>query len=1210
MRNNTKKIALLVVAFSLICSFATGCSSCQTQSNSETEYERQEDNLTVETSTYNKKVGETDFVVPMGYTATEGVNLVFTSSNPDVVSVNQYGEFTANKEGTATITVSYGEAQAQATVNVGWGGENPRIRMNQTIETTGELKLAGTMPFDLGLWVYYNAKKWNDATYEYTLSDPSVGSIVDGSFIPAKNGTTSVSVKATWRDKTCSSMETSFTVTVADDVELSINGGFGGTIELYTREMVGNATFATSSPFVITANKNVNGVSNALPVNVEIANGGESIVEYDEVNKIIRAKGVAGETLVNVSCEVDGETYTATAKVIVAVSVGNYQSSEKIEFSAMDGLFFMNGEVLTASQIFGESSVTLVSAIAADNELTVDNQNAVLGLKTPNKETLETTITVESASVGYRIPVTAYKKIIDEAKDLDVFCLDATNYGASNEPRVVEGYYVLACDIDASEYAMKTQGYIHPSTEANVQNGGFKGIFDGRGYTISDVTFGYDLQLPAETRGDWNKNSYSMFGVVGAGATIKNFALTGIKFDITNTGGGGKLNASYCAPIATWILSSATVENVYVSINGLTGEELNVTTATANTYLNGFATQIRLGAILRNIIVEDTYEGDDVVDMMGAPYKTGFAYRRHVNDKTAENSWSNVIVISKSKCTRNYNGSAYDAINTTLDPNEYHIHMPNIYRYETIQDFIAANDVDYTKFGDVWDKSGSVPVWSSANLEKYLSIKLDGKLGDKFEIDSERIQEVTVGVSANGNDLNAVKSLTVEGDCVTLTGDKLTINYPGQAIITAVVEYANKEYTLTATVSVVADVETYAKTVEFSVMHGTLPLAEIFGNANTEIVLAYQGETKLTVQDNKITGIVLTEKDKAEAIELTVYSQNKGYKVNCNAYAGIISKAEDLEIFNLNMTDYATMSTYDNNSAVLTRNLTPTITGYYVLAGNIDASEYAMNTQGVIFKTYNTSMVDYGFRGTFDGRGYTISGLTLGKDMALDATYRSTNNGWFNNTYSLFGIIGKGGTVKNVALTGVEFDLTNTGGGGTISKAVCSPIATWIVSGATVENVYVSLKGTNYFSNGNTYMAGFACGVDVGATLNNIVVDDTYVVTDGDGLVDASAMQKRGSFVYRKMAQQATTETSWTNVVVISTRALAGAETNKYDASNITELATGYVNMPNTYRYKSVGDWEVAQTDTSVTTKPNVDGFGSTYWHVVNGVPVWGKAEN
>ena len=163
---NKNKIALLLVACSLICSVAVGCGGGKGEESSSSGFERQEDNLTVETATYNKKVGETDFVVPMGYTATEGVNLVFTSSNPDIVSVNQYGEFTANKEGTAIITVSYGEAKAQATVNVGWGGENPRIRMNQTIETTGELKLAGTTPFDLGLWVYYNAKKWNDATYE------------------------------------------------------------------------------------------------------------------------------------------------------------------------------------------------------------------------------------------------------------------------------------------------------------------------------------------------------------------------------------------------------------------------------------------------------------------------------------------------------------------------------------------------------------------------------------------------------------------------------------------------------------------------------------------------------------------------------------------------------------------------------------------------------------------------------------------------------------------------------------------------------------------------------------------------------------------------------------------------------------------------------------------------------------------------------------
>jgi hypothetical protein len=296
-------------------------------------------------------------------------------------------------------------------------------------------------------------------------------------------------------------------------------------------------------------------------------------------------------------------------------------------------------------------------------------------------------------------------------------------------------------------------------------------------------------------------------------------------------------------------------------------------------------------------------------------------------------------------------------------------------------------------------------------------------------------------------------------------------------------------------------------------------------------------------------------------------------------------------MFNLNMTNYARMAEIKNDGDI-TKELTPTITGYYVLNGDIDASDYAMQTQGYISGSFNTFMDDLGFKGTFDGRGYTINGLTFGYDMKLPGTTRTY---WNYNNYSLFGIISKGGTVKNFALTNVKYDLSNTVGGD-INMSSTSPIAMWVLNGAKVENVYVSVESYNRFAPAFSKISGFAYCVDIGATLSNIVIDDTYTGTD--------TATYRGSLVYRKMANQATTENNWKNVVVISKFKLATAETNKYDASNVT--SEGYAQMPNTYRYESVTAWETAQADTNVTAKPSVDSFTS-YWHTVNGVPAWGK---
>jgi hypothetical protein len=292
---------------------------------------------------------------------------------------------------------------------------------------------------------------------------------------------------------------------------------------------------------------------------------------------------------------------------------------------------------------------------------------------------------------------------------------------------------------------MQTQGYLINESEANL--GGFKGDFDGRGYTISDITFGYDLQLPAGTRSYWNNNDYSLFGILGSSAVVKNFALTGVKYDLSNTGGGGDINMAVCSPMGSWILSGATVENVYISVKSANR------LAVGFTKMHGFGHQVKLGANLKNIIIDDSYtvtDGDGLADSSGATYKSSFSYRREALSTSTENKWSNIIVISKNRLTTTtVNTSAFDASNVTLGADSVYFNMPNTYRYETISEFISAS-ANYAEFGGVWDKSGFVPVWKGLDLLKYLVIELGEQKGDAFAINGSTTQEVAVSVSANG----------------------------------------------------------------------------------------------------------------------------------------------------------------------------------------------------------------------------------------------------------------------------------------------------------------------------------------------------------------------------------------------------------------------------------------------------------------------------
>lgn len=162
-------------------------------------------------------------------------------------------------------------------------------------------------------------------------------------------------------------------------------------------------------------------------------------------------------------------------------------------------------------------------------------------------------------------------------------------------------------------------------------------------------------------------------------------------------------------------------------------------------------------------------------------------------------------------------------------------------------------------------------------------------------------------------------------------------------------------------------------------------------------------------------------------------------------------------------------------------------TGKYVaLANDISVSSAAWTPIGGS---------QYLFNGTFDGRGYTINGLTLGaedKPFALDN----------ENLYiGLFGILGAKAVVKNVNLTNVAFYTTYA------ATAYLGGIA-GITQGSTTSGDYTgaiidacSVSGILYLNNtkGNHFVGGLVGMQYKGATINSRVsIRATGIVDSGD----------------------------------------------------------------------------------------------------------------
>lgn len=360
----------------------------------------------------------------------------------------------------------------------------------------------------------------------------------------------------------------------------------------------------------------------------------------------------------------------------------------------------------------------------------------------------------------------------------------------------------------------------------------------------------------------------------------------------------------------------------------------------------------------------------------------------------------------------------------------------------------------------------------------------------------------------------------------------------------------------------------------FSAMDGDIDLAKAFGaNEGDTIVLtnAYQESRALTVEDDKIKGVepVFVMKDgKKDDVAIvpvmlvgTVNGTAKTVSVGLKAYTRVIDEATDLAMF----VNTATTTAY-------TARTQTSYDGYYILGNNIDASSYAHQSQNDIFKSMGCSMLEneymFGLRGTFDGNGYTIDGITI-------------------NMHGLFGAV-NGGVVKDLAMINVK--LTSVAS----SSSFCS-----YAYDALFSNVYLEVDtnctrgkwGYGVFAL-DTVQSTFRNVLVVAPEANTSTQKDTYGFGSFIGWVSEAGVTGKVS--------------TYDNVYVISKTVLGqrlynatGKTELKYfvDAENRTETTvSGYT------KYYLTG---VKRYDTA-SAAGNVAIEGAS-WSINNGAITWAK---
>lgn len=465
----------------------------------------------------------------VNYDLQEGAVLAFTSSDPSVVSVDEYGNLTALKLGTATITATYGDLSDTCTVEVTLGEQLPMLQMSFdaeefTIYKDQQQELAGT--------ILFNGKTYEDVELTYEVSDETVGKVEDGVFKPLAEGTTTVTVTASWRGITEGLMTKTITFTVVPKVVLTVNGGISE-INLWTEAVEGTDYVATSSFEIVASIDDV-----PFEVTAELT-AGQRYVDFDGTT--VSSKGFTGEAEITLSYEIKGEAKTLVIPVHVTPTLYNYEG-------VAENFSIIHGEVAKGKSLRSILGADILAAYDENgNPLTIEN-NKLFGIEdNKSAEGIDTTITIYSARRGYTVRLTGYSGVFAEAEDFEVFDINAAyasgNFTAIDESKPVgawDGYYVLLNNIDATNYVHRVGGSnLSGRGQSNNFPCGLQGTFDGRGYTVKGMTIG----------------AYGFFGYISNGATVKDVAFVDVKFK----------NTERATTLAQWIYN-ATISNVYVQL--------------------------------------------------------------------------------------------------------------------------------------------------------------------------------------------------------------------------------------------------------------------------------------------------------------------------------------------------------------------------------------------------------------------------------------------------------------------------------------------------------------------------------------------------------------------------------------------------------------------------------------------------------------------
>ncbi|MBO7214513.1 MAG: Ig-like domain-containing protein [Clostridia bacterium] len=723
-----------------------------------------------------------------------------------------------------------------------------------------------------------------------------------------------------------------------------------------------------------------------------------------------------GEAEMIIIFTVDGVSHKKVIKVATAYDTTTVASS--VDYDANEGVIksYYQGTVLEAKIVYNNTEIHLTEANGGvvDGLLysVTSKEDAKVGVPYINAKSavknmainLYTTYGVYAfANVDYATVV------IETAKEFE----DTIDYGDYNflgvangtyEYKLHDGIYVLANDIDLTGIVIENRvdyvaqsGAAYKISSANV---GFAGIFDGRGYTISNATINTSALSTAvneETHPGmgtgWRMSrSYGIFHNVQKGAIIKDVAFINIFATNSQRPDTNSITGVFSRDF------NGTLENVYIDINPST------------TLMKGVAYSLSANAVFNNVVINfpkaDGFEFDYTAATTDTAEKSNYTYGYGslAGTITKTVSFNNVYVIAKFPLQH-----SADANKDTTDGTDGFVYGENETSYwfnhtanegkpfsEVVVNITASTDASLAKMISSVRRYASVSALTSDTDEKNVAMLNALKSTELFKVlDGQLLwhtQKLTYVVNSAVNyeaatGILSVSDLPANVNKVIVNGEELNLDNGG----------------------LIKDGDSYKLRAKTSATD-TLP------------------------------GIPYILDGESQELQLVIDAGDKVYNYNKVIYwSDILTTANDVDkYFNLGVYNAETNAYVSNDR-------------FLALGNDVDMLD--MGADYVIANNYRVDnsgswVAAYEFNGVFDGQGNTIKNASVSA-ASLDRGY--------NHAYGFFGMV-YGATVKNVAFTNFKSVLKSgeqrTQYGGSVFYEVGR--------NSVVENIYIDISADSY----------------------------------------------------------------------------------------------------------------------------------------------------